>query len=142
MASQGVTVAINSDDGEMSRRLNQEAAKTIKYGGLSETEALELVTINPARLLHIDYRVGSIREGKDADLVLWHDHPLSIYARAEKTMIEGAVYFDLEKDKKQQEAIQKERNLLINLMLREKAAGSDTQGPSQNKKEQFHCDSL
>lgn len=142
MASQGVTVAINSDDGEMSRRLNQEAAKTIKYGGMSEAEAWKMVTINPARLLHIDNRVGSIREGKDADLVLWNDHPLSVYARAEKTMIEGAVYFDIEKDKQQQAAIQKERNLLINLMLREKAGGGDTQSPEQTKKEQFHCDSL
>ncbi len=142
MASQGVTVAINSDDGEMSRRLNQEAAKTIKYGGMSELEAWKMVTINPAKLLHIDQRVGSIREGKDADLVLWNAHPLSVYARAEKTLIDGTVYFDLEKDKQQQQAIQKERNLLVNLMMSEKAGGSETQGPKQSKKEQFHCDSL
>ncbi len=142
MASQGVTVAINSDDGEMSRRLNQEAAKTIKYGGMSETEAWKMVTINPAKLLHIDQRVGSIREGKDADLVLWNDHPLSVYARAEKTLIEGTVYFDMEKDKQQQQAMQKERNLLVNLMLSEKAGGGETQDPAQSKKQQFHCDSL
>ena len=66
----GVTVAINSDDAEMSRRLNQEAAKSVKYGGISEEEAWKFVTLNPAKLLHIDNRVGSIKEGKDADLVL------------------------------------------------------------------------
>ncbi len=101
MAKQGVTVAINSDDAEMSRRLNQEAAKTIKYGGLSEEEAWKTVTINPAKLLHIDDKVGSIKEGKDADLVLWTDHPMSVYAKAEKTLIEGTVYFDLENDQQQ-----------------------------------------
>ena len=63
-------MAINSDDAEMSRRLNQEAAKSMKYGGLSETEALALVTINPARMLHLDDRMGSLKEGKDADVVL------------------------------------------------------------------------
>jgi imidazolonepropionase-like amidohydrolase len=93
MSNQGITVAINSDDAEMSRRLNQEAAKTVKYGGMSEEEAWKMVTINPAKLLHIDDRVGSIKEGKDADLVLWSDHPLSVYAVAEKTLIEGVVYF-------------------------------------------------
>ncbi|MGB1451671.1 MAG: amidohydrolase, partial [Marinirhabdus sp.] len=98
MAAQGVTVAINSDDAEMSRRLNQEAAKSVKYGGMSEEEAWKMVTINPAKLLHINDRVGSIKEGKDADLVLWSGHPLSVYAKAERTMIEGRTFFDIEKD--------------------------------------------
>lgn len=142
MHSQGVTVAINSDDREMSRRLNQEAAKTVKYGGVSEEEAWKMVTINPAKLLHLDTRVGSIKEGKDADLVLWTDHPLSIYAKAEKTIIEGATYFDLERDKQQREALKVERNKLITLMLNEKKAGAKTQDPKQSKKEEFHCDSL
>lgn len=84
MHKQGVVTAINSDDGEMSRRLNQEAAKSVKYGGVSEEDALKFVTLNPAKLLHIDDKVGSIKIGKDADLVLWTDHPLSIYAKAEK----------------------------------------------------------
>jgi len=105
MHNAGVTVAINSDDREMSRRLNQEAAKTIKYGGLSELEAWKTVTINPAKLLHIDDRVGSIKEGKDADVVLWSNHPMSIYAKVEKTIIEGKVYFDREEDKKKRKAI-------------------------------------
>lgn len=142
MARQGVTVAINSDDREMSRRLNQEAAKTIKYGGLSEEEAWKTVTINPAKLLHIDDRVGSIREGKDADLVLWNNHPMSVYAKAEKTLIEGATYFDLQEDLAKREAIKKERNQLIKMMLEEKEGGGKTRMPVQNKKERFQCETL
>ncbi|MGJ8664517.1 MAG: amidohydrolase family protein, partial [Marinicella sp.] len=94
MNDAGVVTAINSDSGEMSRRLNQEAAKTVKYGGLSEQDAWKMVTLNPAKLLHLDDRMGSIKAGKDADLVLWSDNPLSIYAKAEKTMVDGVVYYD------------------------------------------------
>ena len=142
MTSQGVTVAINSDDAEMSRRLNQEAAKTVKYGGMSEIEAWKTVTLNPAKLLHLDDRVGSIEEGKDADVVLWSDHPLSVYAKAEKTLVEGTVYFDLEKDKMMRESVKKERNKLIGMMLNEKKKGEKTRTPVQNKKERFECDTL
>jgi len=142
MTSQGVTVAINSDDAEMSRRLNQEAAKTVKYGGMSEIEAWKTVTLNPAKLLHLDDRVGSIEEGKDADVVLWTDHPLSVYAKAEKTLVEGTVYFDLEKDKMMRESVKKERNKLIGMMLNEKKKGGKTRTPVQNKKERFECDTL
>ena len=142
MAKAGVTVAINSDDREMSRRLNQEAGKTIKYGGMDEIEAWKTVTLNPAKLLHIDHRVGSIEEGKDADLVLWSDYPMSVYARAEKTIIEGAVYFDLEKDKAQQAAMKAERAKLIQLQLKEKAGGGKTQKPVQRKKQNFTCETI
>lgn len=78
MASVGVITAINSDDAEMGRRLNQEAAKIVKYGGVSEEEAWKMVTLNPAKLLHLNDRMGSIKAGKDADLGLWNEHPLSI----------------------------------------------------------------
>ncbi|MCR9226933.1 MAG: amidohydrolase family protein [Flavobacteriaceae bacterium] len=142
MTSQGVTVAINSDDAEMSRRLNQEAGKTVKYGGMSELEAWKMVTLNPAKLLHLDDRVGSIEEGKDADVVLWTDHPLSVYAKAEKTLIEGKVYFDLEKDKTLRESIKKERNQLIGMMLNENKKGGKSRTPVQSKKEEFNCDTL
>ena len=142
MASQGVTVAINSDDAEMSRRLNQEAAKTVKYGGMSEEEAWKTVTINPAKLLHIDDRVGSIKEGKEADLVLWNAHPLSVYAKAEKTIIQGTTYFDLEEDKALREAVKKERSELVRMILDEKDGGGKMQGPAQRKKERFNCESL
>ena len=94
----GLNVAINSDDAEMARRLNQEAAKSVKYGGMSEEEAWKMITINPAKMLHVDGKVGSIKVGKDADLVVWSDNPLSIYAKAEKTMVDGIMYFDRDKD--------------------------------------------
>ncbi len=142
MQSQGVTVAINSDDAEMIRRLNQEAGKIVKYGGLSEEEAWKMVTINPAKLLHLDDRTGSIKVGKDADLVLWSDHPLSVYAKAEKTIIDGATYFDIEKDKQMREAVKQERNRLINMMLKEKAGGGKMQGAKMKRKELMHCESL
>jgi imidazolonepropionase-like amidohydrolase len=142
MASQGVTVAINSDDGEMSRRLNQEAAKGVKYGGMSEEEAWKMVTINPAKLLHLDDRTGSIKEGKDADLVLWSDHPLSVYAKAEKTMIDGTVYFDIETDKAKRQAVQAERAKLINMMLSEKNGGNKTRPPRGKEKIRFECETI
>jgi imidazolonepropionase-like amidohydrolase len=141
MHSQGVTVAINSDDREMSRRLNQEAGKIVKYGGVSEEEAWKMVTLNPAKLLHIDDRTGSLKVGKDADVVLWSDHPLSVYAKAEKTIVDGTVYFDIEKDKQQRETILNERNTLIGMMINEKDAGKTTQTPIKKDKEEFHCDS-
>ena len=140
MHRQGVTVAINSDDAEMSRRLNQEAAKTIKYGGLTEQEAWRTVTINPAKLLHLDDRTGSIKVGKDADVVLWTDNPLSIYAKAEKTIIDGAIYFDVTKDIERRTAIKKERAKLIDMMLKEKLGGAPTQSPAKKQKKLFHCD--
>ena len=142
MAAAGVTVAINSDDAEMSRRLNQEAAKSIKYGGMSEEEAWKMVTLNPAKLLHLDDKVGSIKVGKDADLVLWSDHPLSVYAIAEKTLIEGAVYFDIEKDKLQRAAIKEEKNKLVKLMRDDKDKGVKKKIPVKKQKKQFTCESL
>lgn len=122
----GLNVAINSDDAEMARRLNQEAAKSVKYGGLSEEEALKMVTINPAKMLHVDDRVGSIKAGKDADLVLWSDHPLSIYAKAEKTMVDGTIYFDREKDAAMRKQVLAERTRLISKMVGEKRGGRPT----------------
>ena len=138
----GLTVAINSDDAEMSRRLNQEAAKSIKYGGMSEEDAWKMVTINPAKLLHVDDLVGSIKTGKQADLVLWSDHPLSIYAKPEKTMIEGTIYFDIDRDKEMRNEIKKERNELIGQMLKAKNNGVKTQPVSKKEKQRVHCDLL
>ena len=119
LADQGVLTCINSDDAEMGRRLNQEAAKTMKYGGLSETEAWKLVTLNPAKILHLENRMGSIKVGKDADLVLWTDNPLSIYARASKTMVDGTIYFDEAEDAKMKEQMDNERNRIISNILKE-----------------------
>ncbi|MGJ8745102.1 amidohydrolase family protein [Polaribacter sp.] len=141
MANQGITVAINSDDPEMSRRLNQEAAKAIKYGGMSELEAWKMVTINPAKLLHLDAQTGSIKIGKDADLVLWSNHPLSIYAKAEKTIIDGTIYFDLAADLEKRKAIKKEKSTLLKMMFTEKLKGGKTTKPTKKISRHFHCDS-
>ncbi|MGB3607040.1 amidohydrolase family protein, partial [Psychroserpens sp.] len=142
MHKAGVVVAINSDDGEMARRLNQEAAKSVKYGGISEEEAWKFVTLNPAKLLHIDARVGSLKVGKDADVVLWTDHPLSIYAKAEKTIIEGVTYFDLKRDEQLRAQIEKEKSQLINQMMVAKHEGLKTQPIKKTEKDQMHCDYL
>lgn len=119
----GLNVAINSDDAEMARRLNQEAAKSVKYGGMSEIDALKMVTINPAKMLHVDSKVGSIKEGKDADLVLWSDNPLSIYAKAMYTMVDGTFFFDREKDAAMRKEVKAERTRLIGKMVGEKRGG-------------------
>ena len=142
MHNEGLVVAFNSDDAEMSRRLNQEAAKAVKYGNVSEEDAWKFVTLNPAKLLHIDDKVGSIKVGKDADIVLWNNNPLSIYAKAEKTIIEGVVYYDVQKDEQQQIAVAKERNELIRQLLVEKNKGISTQEPKKKEKKEYHCDTL
>jgi imidazolonepropionase-like amidohydrolase len=126
LMKQGVLTCIHSDDAEMGRRLNQEAAKIMKYGGVSETEALKLITINPAIMLHLGDRTGSIKIGKDADLVLWTDNPLSVYARVNKTMVDGTFYFDEEQDLKSREQIDSERNRIIANILREIPVTSST----------------
>lgn len=120
----GLTVAINSDDAEMARRLNQEAAKAVKYGGVTEEEALKMVTLNPAKMLRVSDRVGSLKVGKDADVVLWSDHPLSIYAKSLYTIVDGIVYFDRKKDEELQSIVDAERVRLINKMIGEKRTGA------------------
>lgn len=142
MHKEGIVVAYNSDDAEMSRRLNQEAAKAVKYGNIPEEEAWKFVTLNPAKLLHIDDKVGSIKVGKDADVVLWNNNPLSIYAKAEKTLIEGVVYYDVQKDEIQRLAVANERNELIRQLLQEKNKGMITQEPIKAAKKEYHCDTL
>jgi imidazolonepropionase-like amidohydrolase len=123
MTKVGLNVCINSDDAEQARRLNQEAAKSVKYGGLTEDEAFRMVTLNPAKALHIADRVGSLKAGKDADLVLWTDNPLSIYAKPEKTIVDGVIYFDLDHDAALRKGIAAERNRLVQKMLGEKRTG-------------------
>jgi imidazolonepropionase-like amidohydrolase len=144
MHNVGITTAINSDDAEMARRLNQEAAKTIKYGGVSEEDALKMVTLNPAKLLHLDNRIGSLKAGKDADVVIWNEHPLSIYARPEKTFVDGIAYFDLEQDKQLQLEQEKERLRLINKMMAAKARGEKTQAAPVSRRgaQVLHCEDL
>ncbi len=115
MTRKGVTVSINSDSGEEARHLNQEAAKTMRYGGLNENEALALVTINPARQLQIDDRVGSLEVGKDADLVVYNKYPLSTYAVPEQVYIDGELSFSREKDRERQAQLEAEKKKLLEL---------------------------
>ena len=140
MHKMGLNVAINSDDAEMARRLNQEAAKSIKYG-MSEEEALKMVTINPATMLHIQNQTGSIKTGKDADLVLWNNNPLSIYAVAQNTIVDGIMYFDRAHDLQLRKQIQEERNRLIQKLSGEKKGGA-MMVPAQGRAEvELHCES-
>jgi hypothetical protein len=140
MNKAGVLTGINSDDAEMGRRLNQEAAKTIKYGGVSDTAALKMVTLNPAKMLHIDSKVGSLSPGKDADIVLWDGDPLSLYSKALTTWIEGKIYFDRELDLKQRVWIAKERKRLTDAMIYAKKNGSKTRKPELKKQPEYHCE--
>jgi imidazolonepropionase-like amidohydrolase len=128
MQKVGLNVCINSDDAEMARRLNQEAGKVVKYGGVSEEEALKMVTLNPAKALHVSDKVGSIKTGKDADVVLWSDHPLSIYAKVENTIVDGIVYFDRNKNAEMSKKITNEKTKLIQKMLGDKRAGMPMRG--------------
>lgn len=138
----GVVTAINSDDAEMARRLNQEAAKCFKYGALTEEEALKMVTLNPAIMLHLDKEIGSIKVGKSADLVIWSDNPLSVYAKAEVTMIEGLIYFDRERDAQLRAQIITERARLINKLLAEKQKGTPVVKPRAKRQQLYHCNTL
>jgi imidazolonepropionase-like amidohydrolase len=142
MTEQGVLVCINSDDAEMGRRLNQEAAKTVKYGGLSEEQAWKLVTLNPAKTLHLDDQMGSVKTGKAADLVLWTANPLSIEARVSLTMIDGVVYYEEAVQAQKQLQIEQERVRILSLMLAAGERGEATKTPQKKAKKHYHCDTL
>ncbi|MBK6992303.1 MAG: amidohydrolase family protein [Chitinophagaceae bacterium] len=126
MQKVGLVVAINSDDAEMARRLNHEAAKIVKYGGVTEEEALKMVTLNPAKMLHVDDKVGSLKIGKDGDVVMWSDHPLAIYAKPLYTIVDGTIYFDRQKDEQLQKQVDEERLRLVRKMNGEKRSGGPT----------------
>ena len=113
MTERGVIVSVNSDDAQEARQLNQEAAKSMKNGGLSANDALKLITLNPASQLGVDARVGSIDVGKDADLAIYNHDPLSVYAVVQKTLIDGQVYFDRQKDIAGRAALAAEKQALL-----------------------------
>lgn len=142
MMREGVVTAINSDNASLMRRLNQEAAKAVKYGDLDPYESLKMATINPAKLLHLDDHTGSIKQGKDADVVLWSDNPLSIYARAEKTIVDGTLYFDIEKDQEMKGIIQKERARLVQKMRSAKSRGGRTRPATATYRHYWECEDV
>lgn len=117
MHEQGVVVSFNSDSGELARRMNYEAAKAVKYGNVSEAEALKFVTLNPAKQLKVDHLIGSLETGKQADFVIWNGPPLSTYSICEQTWIEGRKYFDRAEDLELRAAVEKERAALIQKVL-------------------------
>lgn len=142
MHDKGIVVAINSDDAEMGRRLNQEAAKAMKYGGMSEQDAWKMVTLNPAKLLHLEDRMGSVKEGKDADLVLWTANPLSIDAIADKVFIDGILFYDRSEDAILRNSNRKEHARLISKMDLESKNGSETKPFEKQEPKFFHCNTL
>jgi imidazolonepropionase-like amidohydrolase len=142
MHNVGITTAFNSDDAEMARRLNQEAGKSVLYGGVPEEDALKFVTLNPAKMLHIDNKVGSLKAGKDADVVIWSDNPLSIYARAEKTFVDGIAYWDMEKDAQVRKDQLTERKRLIQKLADSKKTGLKTQRPLGDAPRLYNCETL
>ncbi|HVC92089.1 MAG TPA: amidohydrolase family protein, partial [Pirellulales bacterium] len=135
----GVVVSFNSDDPELARRLNTEAAKAVKYGGVPEQDALRFVTINPAKQLGIERWVGSIEVDKDADLALWNGPPLSTYTRCEQTWIDGRKYFDREIDRRVRDDAGKKRAALIQRIL---SSGDPTAGPDDDRREQWPREDL
>ncbi|MBC8266830.1 MAG: amidohydrolase family protein [Flavobacteriales bacterium] len=136
----GVVTAINSDDAEMGRRLNQEAAKAVKYGGTTEEDAWKMVTLNPAKLLHLDEKMGSLKVGKDADIVIWSENPLSVYAKVEQTYVDGICLFDKDRDLQLREQNLQERMRIIQKMMNEK--NEKKQNPKKEKEKLYHCDTL
>jgi len=118
MTDVGVTVSINSDSDEHARRLNTEAGKSLKYGGMDPHEALKLVTLNPAIQLGIADRVGSLAAGKDADLAIWSGNPLSYFSRCESTWVDGREYFSLERDRELRAEAERERNRILQKLMR------------------------
>ena len=133
MTRRGVVVSINSDDAEEATHLNQEAAKSMKFGGLTHDEALRLVTLNPALQLGIEKRVGSIDVGKDADLVIYNHDPLSAYAVAQKTIVDGRVLFDREKDIADRAGLEKEKKDLIAKAKKAAEKKPDEKKPDEKK---------
>ena len=140
MHNAGVTVALNSDNSELSRRLNLEAAKAVKYGDISEEEAWKFVTLNPAKLLHIDDKVGSLKIGKDADIVVWSGHPMSLFTKTEQTYIEGALYFDQDNHQKKLKEIKDEKSILIQQMLGENLPGVKLRFPNPMPQIEVTCE--
>jgi N-acetylglucosamine-6-phosphate deacetylase len=130
----GIVVSFNSDDAELGRHLNHEAAKAVKYGGVSPEEALKFVTLNPAKQLRIDSWVGSLEVGKHADFVVWSGDPLSPQSRCEETWIDGRKYFDRDESRKLIDEQAKMRTALIRKIIE---SGQRMQGAEERQPEEW-----
>jgi imidazolonepropionase-like amidohydrolase len=140
MHDAGVVVSFNSDSDEQARRLNTEAAKAVKYGGTTQEEALKFVTLNPAKQLRVDKRVGSLEPGKDADIAVWSGNPLSTYSVCEQTWIDGRKYFDRTEDAAMNEEVKKERAALIQKAMNSKGGGTgEKKGQVTWEKDGYSC---
>ncbi|MBW3566134.1 MAG: amidohydrolase family protein [Acidobacteria bacterium] len=143
MHEAGVVTSINSDSSELIRRLNQEAGKSVMYCGMDEVEALKLATLNPAKQLRVDHRVGSLAQGKDADFVIWSDHPLSTYSRAEQTWVDGRPMFTLERDARLRREVNEERAALVQKVLRAgKGKKDDEKKEPAGPEPDWHCEDV
>lgn len=143
LTEQGVVTSVNSDDAEMARRLNQEAAKAVKYGGVSEEEAWKMCTLNPAIQCGVDQYVGSVEPGKHADLVLWSGNPLSNFSRALQTYVDGRKYFDVEADARMRERDAQIRAVLEQRALRAVASGDDkATGGGKPRRREYDCEDI
>ena len=125
----------------MGRRLNQEAAKTVKYGGMTEEEAWKTVTLNPAKLLHLDDRMGSLKEDKDADIVIWSANPLSIQAKVLYSIVDGVILYDRENSHELEARNQREKARIIAKMLDSNSLGKKRTFVKK-KKGHFHCNTV
>jgi imidazolonepropionase-like amidohydrolase len=135
-----VTVSINSDDAEMARRLNQEAAKSVKYGGVSELDAMKFVTINAAKQMAIDARTGSLEDGKDADVVVWTGNPLSNMSRVERTFDDGRMYFARDVHMQLRERDAELRRFLEQEAMKAIAGGASVKAGVSAPRREYHCD--
>ncbi len=133
MQSRGVLTSVNSDSGDLARRLNTEAGKSTKYGGIPAEEALKMVTIYPARQLHIEAKVGSLEPGKDADFVIWNGNPLSNYATVKQTWVDGRKYFDRAEDAEARKTLAAQREALIQKALPERMKELGSGGSKEKK---------
>lgn len=141
MSEKGVLTSINSDSNDLQRRLNTEAAKSVTYCGMSEHEALQMITLNPAKQLKIDQYVGSIKEGKHADFVIWNGHPLSAYSSVEETWINARKYFDRERDMQLRAQLETEKQQLIQKLLRSPESARNGNGDGYKKPQPtWHCE--
>ncbi len=142
MFEQGLVVGYNSDSAELARRLNTEAAKAMKYGGVPEEEAIKFVTLNPAKQLEVADRVGSLEPGKDADFVIWSGPPMSTYSRCEQTWIDGRKYFDIELDRQLQKEVARERARLVQKILKSGQKGKAGPGARRRMSRPYRCDDV